>query len=201
MKLARTSLAVAGAVALVSIGAAAHAGPPFTVLVDNQTDSTPRSFNASTTGLVEWSTPGVNFACDEANATGTITPGATATKLGEITGTTSSGCTWALGIQLLWTQTSAWDIHIVGNTSGVLVPVMIRNISYRVENPDGVCAYDVAGSVAGTFNMQTQQLAVDGGGTTISNVEACYGLHQDGDPHDLSVTFQLEDIGRVLVAN
>lgn len=210
MKLSRTSLALAGAAALVAIGGVAYAGPPWTVVIGNNSSGDPANFTSSTVEInpatgnqpdFEWSVPAANLTCEDGIAEGSFTPGATASKIGEITGVSLTTCLGPFDIPWDFEQTAVWDINIVDDTSGVFVPVSVGNINYTMENPDGLCTFDVTGSVSGTLDMGSQQIHLDGGGTQVSNVSGCFGMMGSGNPHALTMTLQLNDIPRVLVAN
>lgn len=204
MKVPRKSLAIIGAVALVSIGTAAYAGPPWTVSVGGSSTGAPASYSATTVGTdpdIEFSVPAADLTCADGTADGTITPGATASKAGEITATEFNTCLGPFDIPLEVTQTSVWDINITGNNVGGVTPGSIGNVNAHVENPDGLCEFDVTGSVPGSFNENNQQLAVGGGGLTVSNVSGCFGAIGNGNPATFDGTYQLADIDTVTIAN
>lgn len=210
MKLSSTFLALTGAAALVAIGGVAYAGPPWTVVIGNSSTGDPASFTSSTVEIdpvtgdqpdIEWSVPAANLTCNDGTAAGTITPGATVSKIGEITSTSINDCLGPFNIPWDFEQTSVWDINIVGDTSGVMVPVEVSGITYTMDNPDGLCTFDVTGSVPGMLDMGSQQIHLDGGGTTVSNVSGCFGMMGNGNTHTLTMALQLDDIPRVLVAN
>ena len=204
MKFPRKSLAVAGAVALVSIGTAAYAGPPWTVSVGGSSTGAPASYTATTVGTnpdITFTVPGLTLNCDDGTANGTITPGATASKAGEIAGSSFNGCLGPLGIPLNVTQVGTWDINIAGDNVGGVTPGSIGSISASVSNPGGACDFDVTGSVGGSFDENTQQLSASGGGLTVSNVSGCFGLIQNGDPATFDGAYQLANIANVTIAN
>lgn len=205
MKFPRKSLAAAGAAALiVASGTAAFAGPPWTVSVGGSSTGSPASYTA-TSGQIDFTVPGQNLGCDSGTAEGTITPGATSSKAGEITDTEFINCLGPLNIPLEVNQTSTWDINITGDNSGGVTPGQIGNVSASVSNPDGLCSFDVVGTVAGSFDENTQQLTVDNtsGPDTlfVENVDQCFGLILEGDPATFEGTYDLANIANVTIAN
>lgn len=82
-----------------------------------------------------------------------------------------------------------------------MTPASIGNIAAHVENPDVLCEFDFSGAIPGTFDQNNQQLHVDGGGLTISNVSGCFGGFGNGNPMTLKATYQLHDIAPVTITN
>jgi len=206
MKFPRKSLAVIGAAALVSIGSAAYAGPPWTVSVGGSSTGSPASYTAATVGTnpdITFTVPGLTLTCDDGTAAGTITPGATGTdgKAGEITSTSFNTCNGPYGIALNVTQNTTWDINLDSDNVGGVTPGNIGNVDASVSNPGGACDFDVTGSVGGSFDESTQQLAVSGGGLTVSNVSGCFGLIANADPATFDGTYQLANIANITIAN
>lgn len=200
----RPVLAVAGAAALVSIGTAAYAGPPWTVSIGGSSTGAPAAYTASTVGAspqINFTTPAANLGCASGTAAGTITPGATTGAVGSITSSTFNSCSGPLGLTLNVTQNSAWAININGNQVGGVTPGNVSTISASVSDGSGLCSFDVTGTVPGSFNQNTQQLTVNGGGLSISNVNGCFGVINEGDPATFAATYQLAGIGAVTIAN
>lgn len=210
MKFPRKSFAVLGAVALISIGSAAYAGPPWTVSVGGSSSGSAATFTASTLEIdpaagdqpdIEFSVPAADLTCDTGTADGTITPGATASTAGEISSTVFTDCLGPFGIALDVTQTCAWDLNIVGNNVSGVTPGEIDGVCAHVENPGGLCEFDVTGAVPGAFDESNQQLAVSGGGLTVSNVSGCFGAIGNGNAATFDGTYQLANIATVTIAN
>lgn len=205
MKFPRKSLAAAGAAALIVVGGtAAFAGPPWTISVGGSSTGAPASYTAES-GPVDFTVPGLNLGCDSSDAAGTITPGATSSTAGVITSTTFDNCVGPLGIPLEVNQTGTWDINITGDNSGGVTPGQIGNVSASVSNPDGLCSFDVSGTVAGSFDENNQALTADNtsGPDTlfVENVNGCFGLILEGDPATFDATYDLAGIANVTVAN
>ncbi|MGJ9422525.1 hypothetical protein [Aeromicrobium sp. CF3.5] len=204
MKLRRQSLSMASAAALVLIGSAAYAGPPWTVSVGGSSAGGPADYTASTIGDgpdIAVTVPKADFTCEAGTTLGSIAPGSTAAAIGRIAGSTFTDCFGPFGIELPIRQTSVWDINITGDNVGGATPASIGNITAHVENPDGLCEFDITGSVPATFDENTQQLHVDGGGLTISNVSGCFGAFGNGNPMTFEATFQLADVAPVTITN
>ncbi len=205
MKFPRKSLAAAGAAALIiASGTAAFAGPPWTISVGGSSTGSPATYDA-TSGPIDFTVPGLSLGCDSGTAEGTITPGATSSKAGEIAETEFIGCLGPLGIDVDVTQTSTWDINITGDNAGGVTPGEIGNVAASVSNPDGLCSFNVVGTVAGSFDENTQQLTVDNtsGPDTlfVQDVDGCFGLILEDDPATFAGTYDLANIANVTIAN
>lgn len=148
MTFRRSTATVLGAAALLAVTATtAHAGPPWTVSVGGSSTGAPATFTA-TSGQLDFTVPGQNLGCDYAIFEGTITPGPTSSKAGEVTSSEFVNCVGPLGVPFEVTQTSVWDINLTGDNSGGITPGQIGNVSATATNPDGLCSFDIVGTKA-----------------------------------------------------
>ncbi len=197
-----TAIALGAAALLATTAATAHAGPPWTVSVGGSSTGAPATFTA-TSGPLDFNVPGLSLGCDYATFDGTITPGPTMSKAGEVTGSEFVNCFGPLGVAFDVTQTSVWDINIIGDNSGGITPGQIGNVSATASNPDGLCTFDIVGTKAGFIDENSQLIGSDNttGPDTlfVENVDGCYGLILEGDPATVKATYELDGIAPVTI--
>lgn len=206
MTISRRSAATAlSATALLAATAGvAHAGPPWTISIGGSSTGTPVPFTA-TSGTIEWTVPGMNLTCDSGTAEGTIHPGPTSGPAAIVTSTTFNGCMFPLGMELSVVQASDWNVNLTGDNSGGVTPGEITNVNASVSDADGLCSFDVSGSVASSFDENTQQLTADNTGSPtsllVSDVDGCFGLVLAGDPLTFSATYEVDQVAAVTITN
>jgi len=185
MSLIKAVAIPAAAIAAAAIGTpAAFAATTYTVTAGSATTAdNPINWHASTTGDSPQVTfndvdAGVTMTCDSATAAGQIDVGGGQSGSGVATindpDPTNHKTEWfgcqGLGLTLHVAATLPWNIDATGPTSGGVTPVEISGIVAHVNDDNGLCSFDVTGSVPGSYDNATQDLAVNGGGLTIGNV-------------------------------
>jgi len=109
-----------------------------------------------------------------------------------------SGCTFGSFPATVSVSNPHWDFNVTGgNTSGTtdVVTGTLTNLSavhVAVTGPLGNCAFDVGGSLGGTFTETTQQLDVTGSSLTVSNLSSplgCLGLVTNGGAASLAASY------------
>ena len=195
------ALAAAGIVALAPAAMAAT----YTVAVGGSTTSGSAPFTA-TTGAINFDTDyGVPMTCSSGTAAGNILRGTTftppaATTVATITGTTWSGCIapTLFNTQLNVTQLGTWNLKATSAPVNGVVTGRIDNVNAQVRSViNDRCEFDVAGSVAGSFNTNTQTLSITFSSYPlyVTNVVGCFGEVQDGDLLDLDADYAFATTG------
>ena len=219
-KVSRAVVVPTIALSALALGsAAAFAASSYNVTAGSAPAGTVVRYTANTTGpspqvTFTDTTANVVLNCVSASATGEVTvgtiPGATPpgtpTPIGTVDGTTWNTCTGPFGIQLTVTGSGSWKLNATGDTVGGVTPGSVSAVNAHVA---GSCAFDVTGSVDGSYTNGTTDgtltvpglLTLPGTSTalTISNVSGFLcgsaGI-QNGDHAKFKATYQVvADIG------
>ena len=192
-------LAVAGSVAILSGAGTAYAHSPWSVTAGTQTSgSVPYSATAAGT----WSNPAItitigasNMTCNSSSAAGDVTLGATPGFFASITDFTLHSCLMEgilpMELSVSATPANPWAMRITNDAIGGVSPVRLYDIHGHMRDigtGGWTCAFDVDGTIDGTFDSGTQQLAVSAtsSGLVVSNVTGgCFGWISNGN----SMTF------------
>ena len=101
-----------------------------------------------------------SVTCPRFDLTGDLlSPGASrpvGANVGELDDLTAHGCSNPISGSVLFQQNGPWDLTVTGGPSGSLWPVQIANISAFLDSAG--CAYNIGGSLNGTFDTSTQVL-------------------------------------------
>jgi hypothetical protein len=192
--------AAAGAVFLFAVPA--NAATTYTVTAGSAPSGTKVNVTGATTGpspQVKFSdtTAGQNLTCASGTAKGSVTTGNArkAAGIAKITGSSLNlkNCTGPGGLPLFTKGSGTWPLNATsyanGKTNGTLT-----SISAHVATSDGTtCAFDVTGTVNGSFTNNSQVLAIVSSGSTLklSNVQGCFGLLNNGDHATFQAKFKL----------
>ena len=196
MKIAMKLLAAAGAAALVIVASPAMAAAPYTVTAGSQTTGT-AAIDGATSQII-FHTDFVEMGCDSGSATGDANLGTNATglKVANIDDTGWNGCVGPLGIPMTVDQVGIWDLNVQGDNVGGVITGTISNVNARIASATpGQCEFTVTGQVGGSFNENTQQLAVDAtsplNDLLVSEVVGCFGQVLDGDAAYYAATYDM----------
>ncbi|GGF37437.1 hypothetical protein GCM10011519_08720 [Marmoricola endophyticus] len=195
-----TALATLGAAGVLAFSGPAFAAGSYTVTAGGQ--STGTTAFTGTAGSISFTTPGADLSCGGGTAGGTLNLGTSdGTGIADISSASFSDCVGPLGIPLDVTQTGDWTLNATG-TPGAVTDGSITGVSAHVSNPDGQCDFDVTGAVDGNFDSANQQLNVTSGNVlTLSNVNGCFGILNDGDTADFSATYDVvADAGAIAIS-
>ena len=210
----RVALALAGAAALVAAGGAAYASAPWTVAVGGDTTAGTVAYTTTATGTssapaIAITMGGSHMTCVSASSAGDVTKGATSGFFASITDFTLDSCLLegVLPMELTVSATVAnpWKVDITGDKTGNVSPIQIYDIHAHMRDigtGGGTCAFDVDGTIDGTFDdSSAQQLAVNGGGLVVSNVTGgCFGLTNDGNDATFAGVFDVANaVGPITV--
>ncbi|WP_327371378.1 hypothetical protein [Streptomyces sp. NBC_01217] len=193
----------AAAFGLTATSASATAQASWTVVNPNANGSFAASLKAGTTAdLLDIST-GQSVACYSATASGSATNGVhpDGTNLAQINTATfgdavSDPCDGPLGSAFSAVANAPISLNASsysgGVTSGTLTNV---NVTITGDTLFGVCTATISGSAGNaSYNNATGELTINNGtGLTISDVDNCAGLMNDGDTASFSATYVLDD--------
>ncbi|MBC7595781.1 MAG: hypothetical protein H7288_17900 [Kineosporiaceae bacterium] len=196
MKIAMKLLAAAGAAALVIVASPAMAAAPYTVTAGSQTTGTV-AFDGAT-DAIQFHTDFVDMGCDSGSATGDANLGTNATGLAvaNIDDTAWNGCLGPLSIPMNVDQIGIWDLNVKGDNVGGVIAGTITGVNARIASATaGQCEFTVTGQVGGSFNENTQQLAVDDASPdnnlVVSEVVGCFGQVLAGDAAFFAATYDM----------
>jgi hypothetical protein len=125
---------------------------------------------------------GLTMTCQSSQATLNIATSTPDSHIADINGMTFANCVLGGLISFTVTATTPWELHGLSYAAPV-VNGEIRNIAARLTGLS--CRADVAGTVSGTFNNNTDTLTTNGAvySLTVTNVDAvqnCFGLIRTG---------------------
>lgn len=199
-----TKAAALAATGIIALAPAAMAAT-YTVAVGGSTTTGTNAYTATTSAISFDTNYGVPMTCSSGTAQGNIQRGATftppaATTVATITGTTWSGCIapTLLNTQLNVTQVGTWNLKATGAPVNGVVSGRIDNVNAQVRSVvDNRCEFDVSGSVAGSFDSNTQKLSINFSTypLEITNVVGCYGEVLDGDLADFDADYAVSTTG------
>ena len=204
-KVSRAVVVPTIALSALALGSAAFAASSYNVSAGSAPAGTVVGYTATTTGA----SPQVTFTdttplidvvlnCESASAPGTVTVGTllSGTGIGTVNGpgTVWNTCTGPGGLVLTVTGAGTWGLNATGDTAGGVTPGSITAVNAHVE---GDCAFDVTGSVDGTYTNGTSTGTLTLPGTTstltISNTSpgcAFVGV-ADGHKASFKATYQV----------
>lgn len=139
-------------------------------------------------------TSGTKLTCASGTAPGSITTGAARAGAGiaRINGGTAkfNGCTGPLGVPLTVKGSGTWLLNATSGTA-TAVNGSISKISATVSG-DG-CSFTATGNVGGRYVNSNQTLVLTGAaaGLTLSNVQGCFGLLNEGDKASFKATYKI----------
>lgn len=204
--LARSVLVAGGVTAAAVFGVSQASATTFTYAVAAGSAASGSSVAITGTASGTASAPAITFTDTTTNqvlncvsgtapATATVGTGLSGTDLATIDGasTTWSTCTGPLGLAFTVTGSGSWDVNATDETVGGVTPGTISGASATVDDP-GVCTFDVTGTVDATYtNGSTSTLAVsaDNSTLTVSNVNGCFGIINEGDSASFVGTYQV----------
>jgi hypothetical protein len=203
-RLVKALCLVGAASAAVAIAAApAVAATTYTVTAGSAAPGTKVNFTGKTTGTtpqVHFSdtTAGQNLTCDSGTAKGFTTTGSTRPAAGIVTiagaALKLSNCTGPANLTLLVTGSGAWKLNATGyNATSGTTTFTITNVFAHVSDPNGVCVFDVSGTVQATYKNSTQLLSVKAAGSTLTLSNAnCLGALNSGDHATFTAKFKLK---------
>ena len=199
-----TKAAALAATGIIALAPAAMAAT-YTVAVGGSTTSGTNAYTATTSAISFDTNYGVPMTCSSGTAAGNILRGTTftppaATTVATITGTTWSGCIapTLFDTQLNVTQVGTWNLKATSAPVNGVVSGTITNVNAQVRSViNDRCEFDVAGSVAGSFNTNTQTLSINFSSNPleISNVVGCFGEVLDGDLADFDADYAVSTTG------
>jgi len=198
MRVLDRAVLVAGAVAAtavlgVSQASAAPLDTTYTVAAGSAASGSAVALTGTATGTA--SAPAITFTdtttnqvlnCVSGTAPGSTTVGSglSGTGLATIDGanTTWTSCTGPLGLAFTVAGSGSWVLNATGPTSGGVTPGTITSAGASVSDP-GICSFNVSGSVTGSYTNSpaTLSVAADNSTLTISNVNGCLGIINEGD--------------------
>lgn len=196
MRVLDRAVLVAGAVAAVAVLGASQASAvdlSYTVAAGSAASGTAVALTGTATGTA--SAPAITFTdtttnqvlnCVSGTAPGSTTVGSglSGSGLATIDGanTTWTSCTGPLGLAFTVAGSGSWVLNATGATSDGVTPGTISSASAAVSDP-GICSFNVTGSVTGSYTNSPAALniAADNSTLTISGVDGCLGIINDGD--------------------
>jgi len=202
MRTARRLAAALGATALVTVAGPAWAAGPYTVSAGGSSDGT--SAFSGTAGAITFTSPNTSVNCSGGTAGGTVNLGSNAdgSAIASIDSATFSGCSGPFGLSLNITQTQAWTLNATGAPDGGVTAGSITDVAADVTSTGFIpCSFSVSGSVDGSFDENTQTLAVapaGTGGLTISDVSGCVGFVSNGQVAQMTGSYTISADGGAL---
>lgn len=185
-KLGRAVAVVAGSVAL--IGASAAGAYAYSATL---TSLEPPGGGTNDPDLTITSTSGLfDISCDSASVAATISsPPSSATPSGTLNSFGTSPCAITIltlpPLPATVTTWGSWGIVPTFGSRGSLT-----SVTMHVEQPDGLCEFDITGSTGTSYTLASQTLAVTGSTSlVVSNVVGCFGGVLEGDGVALDVDF------------
>lgn len=196
--------AALAAAALITLAPAASANA-YTVAVGGSTTVGTNAYTASTSAIYLNSDYGVPITCSSGTMQGNVQRGAivtppAASTIATITGTTWSGCLTPtlFNWQLNFTQVGTWNLRATSAPVNGVVSGRIDNIQMQVRSViNDRCEFDVSGSMAGSFNTNTQTLSINFSSNPLQvyDVVGCWGEFLDGDLLDLDADYAFTTTG------
>lgn len=197
----RIAVSSGAAVAALALGAGtAFAAPPSDVDVGGHT--TPQQYEGTDADGITFVADGQTMTCATSVVSGEVTPGSTSwlpATFATVTGSTWTNCVGPAGIPLEVTHNGTWNLGINGDTVGGVTPGEVVDIQAHVENPAGLCSFDVSGSVAVEFHESDQTLYTDpnDAGLTVTNVNGCLGLIDENSSATFDGEYHITDTAGV----
>lgn len=207
MRVLDRAVLVAGVVAatvVLGVGQASAVDLSYTVTAGSAASGSTVALTGTATGTA--SAPAITFTdtttnqvlnCVSGTAPGTTTVGAGQSGAGLATidgaSTTWTSCTGPLGLAFTVSGSGSWILNATGATAGGTTPGTITSASASVSDP-GICSFDVSGSVTGSYtngSPATLSVAADNSTLTISNVNGCLGIINDGDAATFVGAYQI----------
>ncbi|KAA1422591.1 hypothetical protein FE697_010365 [Mumia zhuanghuii] len=192
--LIRAAAVTASAIALVGGAATAAHAVNYDIKVNGGYTPNPASVKFTSVGAIGFDVPLVSMGCTSSNGTGSLKVGASvANPHASISSIGFTGCTGPGGLPMTVTTAAGWNLSITGGGPTVWNGT-ITNIAAHVVDAVGgtTCAFDVNGSVNGSFDEGTQDLTITSSSLTVSNMTGgCLGLIANGDPATFSGTYDL----------
>jgi hypothetical protein len=199
-------LAVTGAAAAVALTmtSTAVAAPPSSVEINGTTVAGSGPATDGGYPIVGVSTAAINFtagvamSCSTVEVYGEAYAGSPApSPIANLTSSNWGGCVGPLGIGMEVAQSGTWALTGSNVSSGVTTGT-ISNVHAHVQDSSthgGICSFDVAGTVGGSFTNSSQILAVTGPSTlTVSNVSGCFSLVPNGTTASFTGNFDVQKV-------
>ena len=183
----------AAAVLVVGQASASPLDTTYTVAAGSAASGSAVALTGTATGTA--SAPAITFTdtttnqvlnCVSGTAPGstTVGTGLSGTGIATIDGanTTWTSCTGPLGLAFTVSGAGTWTLNATGPTANGSTPGTITGASAAVNDP-GICSFNVNGGVTGSYTNSppTLNVAADSSTLTISNVNGCLGIINEGD--------------------
>jgi hypothetical protein len=188
------------ALAAAAIGAAVATGNSHTVSVGGSAAPASHPFTASTVGaIVQWKVPTLTLSCTAGRVPdsplSTIASGANVTDVFTANRVSFTGCGHVLGL-LAVTTVAPWTFHSTSVASDGVSDTVAGHIDgFNATWSNAVCKFTVSGTARASFDEAAQKLVIAETGFTgnliVSNVTGCLGQITNGQPLDLTGTFNV----------
>ncbi|KAA1422589.1 hypothetical protein FE697_010355 [Mumia zhuanghuii] len=192
--LIRAAAVTASAIALVGGAATAAHAVNYDIKVNGGYTPNPANVKLTSVGAVGLSTPLISWGCTSSSGMASLKVGASVpSPHASISSFALTGCTWPGGLPMNVTTSAGWNLSITGGGPTVWNATITGIAAHVVDAVGGTtCAFDVTGSVNGSFDEGTQDLTITSSSLTVSNMTGgCLGLIANGDPLTTAATYHV----------
>jgi hypothetical protein len=191
--------AAIGTALLATAGPSTANGSTYTVAVGGSSAPASHSFTATSAGASVWKVPTQTMSCSSASVPASppsiVSAGEDVTDLLTLNRLNFVGCAAFGGARLVTTATP-WTFHGTGSAAPAASDVVAGHIDgFNATWSIAACTFTVSGTARASFDEAAQKLVIAETGFTgnliVSNVTGCLGQITNGQPLDLTGTFNV----------